>query len=414
MNAHVLLATLVAWTTSSARAEEAAPLPSPLRLEQAVQLAREHRAEIAAARARARASAQRPAIVSALDDPEVSPSVDHLPFMLNGADVSLGFEQRFPLSGIRGDRRRAAEADAQRVRAEADKVQIDVELNATSAFLMLQERREMARVLEEQRALAEQMTRAATARYAAGTGPQADALRAQIEAARLDGQRRSIVAEVRAAEVMLNVGLGRPAGAPVPPLEAPAQTEAPPAPEEVRAAAFDGRPELRAGAAEIDRAQAEVAAMQSMYAPMAMVRTGPAYTMTDGPGWMVMVGVSIPLWRDKLGAGVAEAQAMAEMARSDLTAMRRMVEGEALSAREQVAASRERYLSLRDEVIPRAKQAIDPSLAGYASGQLPLVSVIEAAQVLWMAQMELIGAQLELGMAWARLGRATGPKGVAR
>jgi outer membrane protein TolC len=293
-------------------------------------------------------------------------------------------------------------------------VQLDVELDATSAFLMLQERREMAKVLEEQRALAEQMTRAATARYAAGTGPQADALRAQIEAARLDGQRRAAAAEVRAAEVMLNVSLGRPAGAPVPPLEAPARATAPPAPEQVLAAALDARPELRAGTAEIDRAQAEVAAMQSMYAPMAMVRTGPSYTMTDGPGWMVMVGVSVPLWRDKLRSGVAEAEAMAEMARSDLAAMKRMVEGEALSAREQVAASRERYLSLRDEVVPRAQQAIDPSLAGYASGQLPLVSVIEAAQALWMAQMELISAQFELGMAWARLGRAMGPKGVPR
>lgn len=410
----MLLAAVTAWMPSAASAEGAAPLPSPLRLEQAVQLAREQRAEIAAARARARASAQRPAIVSALDDPEVSPSVDHLPFMLNGADASLSFEQRFPLSGIRGDRRRAAEADARRTTAEADKVQLDVELDATSAFLMLQERREMARVLEEQRALAEQMTRAATARYAAGTGPQADALRAQIEAARLDGQRRAAAAEIRAAEAMLNASLGRPAGAPVPPLEAPAQAAAPPEPEQVLAAALDARPELRAGTAEIDRAQAEVAAMQSMYAPMAMVRTGPSYTMTDGPGWMVMVGVSVPLWRDKLRSGVAEAEAMAEMARSDLAAMKRMVEGEAVSAREQVAASRERYLSLRDEVVPRAQQVIDPSLAGYASGQLPLVSVIEAAQALWMAQMELISAQFELGMARARLDRAMGPKGAPR
>jgi outer membrane protein TolC len=105
---------------------------------------------------------------------------------------------------------------------------------------------------------------------------------------------------------------------------------------------------------------------------------------------------------------------MAEMARSDLASMQRMVEGEALSAREQVAGSRERFLSLRDEVVPRAKQAIDPSLAGYASGQLPLVSVIGAAQALWMSQEELLTAQLELGLAWARLERAMGGKGAPR
>jgi len=97
---------------------------------------------------------------------------------------------------------------------------------------------------------------------------------------------------------------------------------------------------------------------------------------------------------------------MADMARADLEAMRRVVDGQAVAARAQVAASRERFLALRDQVVPRAQQAIDPTLAGYSSGQLPLVSVIEAAQTLWMAQGELIAAEATLGQAWARLRRA--------
>ena len=76
-----------------------------------------------------------------------------------------------------------------------------------------------------------------------------------------------------------------------------------------------------------------------MYAPMAMVRTGPSYTMADGTGWMVMVGVSIPLWRDKLRAGVNEARAMVDMASADLEAMQRMIRGEATLARERVMAA---------------------------------------------------------------------------
>ena len=155
--------------------------------------------------------------------------------------------------------------------------------------------------------------------------------------------------------------------------------------------------------------------MESMYTPMAMVRTGPAYTMYDGAGWMLMVGVSVPIWRGKLRAGVDEARAMVEMAQADVVAMRRMIEADALSARSRVMSARERYLALRDEVVPRARQAISPALAAYASGQLPLVSVIEAAQVLWMSQAELLSAQAVLGMSWARLQRAQGeqgPKGV--
>jgi hypothetical protein len=108
---------------------------------------------------------------------------------------------------------------------------------------------------------------------------------------------------------MLNASLGRPPLSPVPALDGMPSASVPVSVDAARAAALDGRPELRAGGAEVGRAQAEVSVMQSMFAPMALVRTGPAYTMTDGPGWMVMIGVSGPIWRGKLRAGVAEAEA---------------------------------------------------------------------------------------------------------
>ena len=341
-------------------------------------------------------------------------SVDHLPFMMQGADASLSLEQRFPLSRIRGNRGRVAEAESQRLLAEADRVEFDVELDAASAFLMLSERRQTARVLDEQRTLSKQFVRAATARYAAGTGGQADVLRAEIEVARLEGSLRSIEAEVRAAEAMLATSLGRPATAPIPALDSGVSLSLPPTVDAAREAALKGRPELRAGRAEIGRASAEVSVMHSMSAPMAMVRAGPAYTMFDGPGVMFMFGISLPVWRGRLRAGVAEAESMVAMAQADLQAMSRMVEGDAVAAREQVVASRERLLALRDDIVPRARHAIEPTLSGYASGQLPLVSVIEAALTLRALQGELISAELNLGIAWARLHRAMADEGARR
>lgn len=59
-------------------------------------MAKTRRLEVPADRARARAAAERPVVVSALEDPEVFASIDHLPFMGGGADVSLAIEQRFP------------------------------------------------------------------------------------------------------------------------------------------------------------------------------------------------------------------------------------------------------------------------------------------------------------------------------
>jgi outer membrane protein TolC len=152
----------------------------------------------------------------------------------------------------------------------------------------------------------------------------------------------------------------------------------------------------------------EVLVMRDMYRPMATIRTGPAYTMAEGRGWMAMVSVSLPIWRGKLRAGVAEAQAMRAMSEADVQAMTRMIEGDAAVAVNQLQAARDRQTALTSDVLPRARMVIEPAVAGYASGQLPLVSVIEAVQALWLVQSDLIAADTELGLAWARLGRAIG------
>jgi outer membrane protein TolC len=383
------------------------PLPSPLGLADVIRIANERRDELQAVRARVRAGEARPIIVSALEDPMIAPSLDHLPFMLGGADVSVTIEQRIPLSGVRGHRRASALADVDRLRAEASRISLDVSIEAANAYLMLQERRRTAALLEDQIAFARDVVNAANARYASGTAPQADVLRAEVEVARLDAFARALVGEVRGAEAMLNTSLALDADGPVPPLAPPALTQPVPGWSAITAS-LTSRPESAAGRAEIARAEADVQVMRDMFRPMATIRTGPAYTMAEGRGWMAMVGLSLPIWRDKLRAGVAEAEAMRAMSEADLRAMTRMIEGDAAGAVNQLQAARDRQAALNSDVLPRARMAIEPAVAGYASGQLPLVSVIEAIQALWRVQSDLIAADTQLGLAWARLGRALG------
>jgi outer membrane protein TolC len=411
-----VLACAAACLLLSSTAAIAEPLPDPLSLEAVAQFAVRHRTEIAAANARAEALAQRPAIVGALEDPMLSPSIDHYPFEMmeeeegggRRFDWNVTIEQRFPMSGVRGHRRAAAHADAQRVKALAQAVELDVVLDARKSFFMLSERRRMQRVLEEQLRLTQQLVSVANSRYASGTGAQADVLRAEVEVARVRAAQQSQMAQVRAAEAMLNASLGRESVEPIPELlPAASLAEPPPAPA-VLAHASQRRPELVAGAAEVDRAGAEVEVMRSMYKPMGMVRLGRASTMADGPGAMVMIGISLPIWRERLRAGVAEARAMQRMANADLVAMRRMVEGEAIVAREAVNAARIQVLMLESEVMPRAQAATEAALASYASGQGTLISVTESARTLWEVRAEQVMADSVLGEAWARLERSMG------
>ena len=406
-NSLVLIAALMTTAAATAAAQTSQPLPSPFSLADVIRIASERRDEIQAARARTQAAEARPVIVSALQDPMISPSLDHLPFMMNGADFSVTVEQQIPLSGIRSHRRASALADVDRLRAETNRTTLDIGIEAANAYVMLQERRRTAALVKEQIAFPRDVVSAANARYASGTAPQSDVLRAEVEVARLEALARALVGEVRGAEAMLNTSLALDADLPVPELASLTLTQPVPTWPAIKAA-LAARPELAAGRAEIARAEADAQVMRDMYKPMATIRTGPSYTMAEGRGWMAMAGVSLPIWRSKLKAGVAEAQAMRSMAEADLRAMTRMIEGDAAVAVSQLRAARDRQVALKSDVLPRARMAIEPAVASYGAGQLPLVSVIEAIQALWGVQSDLIAADTQLGLAWARLGRAIG------
>ncbi|MGE5832968.1 MAG: TolC family protein [Acidobacteriota bacterium] len=402
-----LLSILTTLSPAAASAQANQALPSPLSLGDVIRIAAERRDEIRAAYARTRAAEARSTSVSALADPMLSSSLDHLPFALEGADWSVTYEQQIPLSGLRGHRRASALAQVDVLRADVNRTTLDIGVEAARAFLMLQERRRVTTLVDEQIGFAREVVSAATARYAAATAPQSDVLRAEVEVARLEALARALVSDVRGAEAMLLTSLGLDTGLPVPPLAPIPVARSVPAWPEIKAA-LATRPELAGGRAEVARAEADVRIMRDMFRPMAIIRTGPSYTMTDGAGWMAMVGLSLPIWRDKLRAGVAEAEAMRAMSEADLRAMTRMIEGQAAVAVNQVQAARDRQAALTSDVLPRARLAIEPAVAGYASGRLPLVSVIEAVQALWVVQSDLITAETELALAWARLGRAIG------
>jgi hypothetical protein len=72
--------------------------------------------------------------------------------MLDGVNWSVTVEQRFPLSSVRANRRLVAEADFDRTRVDVVRARRDDEHDAVEAFLMLVERRQMAQILQEQRA----------------------------------------------------------------------------------------------------------------------------------------------------------------------------------------------------------------------------------------------------------------------
>lgn len=401
---------LAAWSLATpARGQS---LPSPLDVAAVVRVARERRQEIAARALRARAQAQRPAIDGSLEQPMAMISLDHLPFALHGADYSVMLQQDFPLSGLLGRRRAAAEAGARRARAAVETTALDVEFEAVDALLMTAERRRVGAVFAQQAELARELVRAGAARYAAGQGVQSDVLRAEVEVARAETQVAANAQTTHGAEAMLRATLALPATVDVPEVALASSREVPPVGALV-ATALAARPELAAMRAEQVRARAEVGVMEAMRWPMAFVRFGSASTMQDGPGVMAMFGFTIPVRRARLNAGVSEANAMAQMTDAELSAMRTMIEGEVRARHADAAAAAVTLEAIRGRVLPLARQTFDATLASYAAGRVPVVSVVEALRMLTMTLEEEVMADIALARARARLDRATGQLGGA-
>jgi outer membrane protein TolC len=335
-------------------------------------------------------------------------SMDHLPIPVMGVDGSITVQQEFPLSRVLGNRRRAAEAEAARWSADAQRVAQDVELEALEAYFMLGERRGLAPILDEQIALVDQLAAVARANLGSGQGMQADVLRLDNERARLEADRRALASDIRSAEAMLDAALARSPDAAVPELAWTDDLSEPPALDSLVRQGLSRRSELASARAERSRALAEVDAMQSMYSPMAVLRAGPAYTMAEGPGVMAMVGVTLPIWRERLGAGVDEARSMVTMASADIEAMQRMIAGSIAAARESVLAERTRLLALRNDVLPRSRLVVESGIGSFAAGQGPMVAVLDAARDLRDVRMQELMVRARLGTAWAKLRRETG------
>jgi cobalt-zinc-cadmium efflux system outer membrane protein len=406
MLAALLAVGLVTFTARVVRAEDV--LPSPLDVTTVVRLARERRAEVTAARARAAAAAERPKIVSALPDPMVAAQVDHVALDGHSIQGNVTVQQEFPLSHVRGNRERAAHADAERWRADVRRVAVDVELEALQAFFMLAERRESTVILEEQIAITEQLLVLTRAHYGAGQGTQSDVLRLENEAARFRSERRALDAEIRGAEAMLDTVLARDPSAPIPPLAWNDDVKDPPSLAALVGRAVATRPELAGVRAERRRALADVDVMKSMYSPMALVRAGPAYMTSDGPGIMVMVGVTVPIWRERLGAGVSEAESMAAAASAEISAMERMITGNIAVARENVLAERTRLLELREDILPRARQVVTSAMGSFGAGQGSLLGVLDSTRDLLEIRMQELTARARLSVAWAKVRRQAG------
>ena len=296
----------------------------------------------------------------------ISPSLDHLPFMLDGADCQR--HNRAADSALRHSRSspRLAHSPISIVSGGGESHHARRRYPGRQCVPDAAGAPSDAALLDEQIAFARDVVSAANARYASGTAPQSDVLRAEVEVARFEAIARALAGEVRGAEAMLNTSLALDADTPVPPLATLTVSKL--CRHGPRSKRLDVPTRAGRGSSR-NRARRSRGASHARHVPTdgddshrAVLHDG-RRSRLDGDGWRESADLA-----RQVKAGVAEAEAMRAMSEADLRAMTRMIEGDAAVAISQLQAARDRQVALTTDVLPRARMAIEPAVAGYAVG----------------------------------------------
>jgi cobalt-zinc-cadmium efflux system outer membrane protein len=369
--------------------------------------------DLTAARAEQRAADARLASAGRLPDPRVQLGLMNRSVPGFGKRSPLAMDQiqvmqMLPVPGKLAAAAARARAEAGITGADAIRRRSGVRLRAAGDFFELDRVDRSVAALERTGYLLRQIEGVSRAMYAAGSGPQASVLRAQIELARLEEEVIALGAARAGIAARLNALLWRPQALPFGTVLMPELPESLPPIAVLVDAALRAGPSLgpvrgRLAVALAGRRGADLERWPDLELGLAYGRQ----PMIGEPGTdqmvSLMIGASLPLWAGRSGAMRREAAAMAEAAQAEV----RMVEAEIHGRIGELVAEFQRAGRLRrlyrGTILPQARGAAASALAAYRTGGVSLEVVLEAQLTVSRVDLQLIQLDAEQARAVAEL-----------
>ncbi len=347
-------------------------------------------------------------------DPEAALMFDQFPRHDEESEppmIRYQLSQMVPWPGKLGLMESAAERRTDAADADAMTQRLDLIREAKRVYWMLLMNKGLRDVNAAGRGLLDTIAGTALARYGAGTGGHHEAMRAQVEqnanaveAIDLEGDRAATLA-------MSNALRNRPA-------ETAMSDPSEPSEDRVAAVAALGplervaltrRPELRRMRAMQGEELAMAALSRRERYPdlMTSVWYNQMLGMPDNYG--AMVGATVPLFNISRQNRRAEASELrAGSVGSELVAMRNMIRFEIADASRKLVTAERTLVFIRDVAAPRAHQSFASSLAGFSTGSVDIVGVLDAWRALQATERARVEAAASRMMGIADLERAIG------
>lgn len=230
-----------------------------------------------------------------------------------------------------------------------------------------------------------------------------DVLRIQIEQERLKTEIANLQDSRNPLLAMFKGALGLKPEEPNPPIPQIFQTTSMEIKEEMLLTnAFARNPIIKAIEAQIDKANAAIQLARKAKVPD--YSAGIELDVLSSP---IMArpqfGVTLPIWRDKIAAQIAAAELEKKSTSARLNQAQIYL---AVDIAEKLFTYREMtrtILLLTEQLIPRARQAVEISIANYSGGKGEFSSLIENWKLLYALEIELVEAKTRRELALAEL-----------
>ena len=346
------------------------------------------------------ASVERITVERSLPDPQVTFQMD-----IQDVVTSLmpGLMMSFPGMGKLRAAGAVAAADSQAKYFAFEAASLESAYEVKRAYFQLRFLDEKMRVNRETLNLLGDLEKLAQVQNEVGKVTVQDVLRAQIEQDRL----RTEVANLEDSHTLLvaqfKAALGMRAEDPAPPV--PARFESTPldlTSEKLFETALARNTRLKGMEADLRAADASIALAYKARMPdttigvMADLKMTPTLYRPWGT-------VSVPLWRDKLAALVAQAQDNKRAGQARLNA-EQIALAVAFAEKAFLYRQASRNLELlQNQLLPRQRQSLEVARSGYLAGQIDFFNLTDAEQTLLRFSLDEVEARTQRELALAEL-----------
>ena len=400
---------LVTWASTTIASESL--VATNLTLTTALQFALRDNAELKSLRAKWEAMQERPAQAGALPNPM---------FTYSGMDMASGgtwpntgekrfmVQQEFPWLDKRGLREGIAAKDAETMQRELEVMTLDVVMMVKESYFDLFAVQRVIAITREEESVIRRLVKVAETMYATGDRSQVDVLKAQSEITMLKQKLLETQTQENTLKAKLNTLLNRRADAPIGTAITPPETGFGGNMETLFNMAVTNRPEVQAAQTQIERYELEKDLMKKEFMPD--YKLGLEYRDIAASDNMVMFSVSVdlPIRRAKYRAGVREAEKMRASSEAALESAKRRSALDVQDAHFKWVTAQRTLTLYRAELIPQAVARFNASEAGYRTGKVDFMDLLESERFMLGAKMMAAMTEGAVGMQAARLERAVG------